>query len=82
MLYEPPLHEPVGNHLAVAAKVEEMVRSGELEQALITFQTEIVKQSPEEIGRMKRDPRGQGWSHPSRCIPAVRVCAYRLTPAA
>ena len=26
MLYEPPLHEPVDNNLAVAARVEEMVR--------------------------------------------------------
>jgi hypothetical protein len=25
-LYEPPLHEPVDNNLAVAARVEEMVR--------------------------------------------------------
>lgn len=56
MLYEPPLHEPVGHNLAVATRLDEMVRKGELEQALITFQTEIVKQSPEEIARMKARP--------------------------
>ena len=60
MLYEPPLHEPVGNNLAVAARVEEMVGKGELEQALITFQMEIVKQSPEEIARMKARPTWAG----------------------
>lgn len=56
MLYEPPLHEPVANNLAVADKVEAMVGKGELEQAFITFQAEIVKQSPEEIARMKTRP--------------------------
>ena len=60
MLYEPPLHEPVGKNLAVAARIEEMIRNGELEQALITFQTEIVKQSPEEIARMKARPTWAG----------------------
>lgn len=51
MLYEPPLHEPFDNNLfiAVAARIDEMVRNGELEEALVAFQTEIVKQSPEEI---------------------------------
>jgi hypothetical protein len=43
ILYEPPLPEPVGKNLATAARIEEMVRKGELQQAL-TFQTEIVKQ--------------------------------------
>jgi pimeloyl-ACP methyl ester carboxylesterase len=56
MLYEPPLHEPVGKNLAVADRVEEMAGKGELEQALITFQREIVKLSPEEIARMKTRP--------------------------
>ena len=53
ILYEPPLHEPAGSSLAVAARVEEFVKKGDLEQAFLTFQTEIVKQSPEEIARMK-----------------------------
>lgn len=56
MLYEPPLHEPVANNLAVAARIEEMVSRGDLEQALVTFQREIVKQSPEELARMKTRP--------------------------
>ena len=60
MLYEPPLHEPVGNNLAVAARLEEMVRNGALEEALVTFQTEIVKQSPQEIARMKARPSWAG----------------------
>lgn len=85
MLYEPPLHEPVGNNLAVAAKIEEMIGKGNLEQALITFQTEIVKQSPEEIARMKTRPT---WGalvasiavHPRqmRALSAYRFDASRM----
>lgn len=56
MLYEPPLHEPVENNLAVAARVEELVRQGQLEQAFVTFQSEIVKQTPAELARMKARP--------------------------
>lgn len=56
VLYEPPLHEPVGNNLAVAARLDAMIAQGQLEQALVTFQTEIVKQSPEEIERMRARP--------------------------
>ena len=41
MLYEPPLHEPVDNNLAVAERIEEMVRQRGLEQAFVTFQSEI-----------------------------------------
>jgi pimeloyl-ACP methyl ester carboxylesterase len=56
MLYEPPLHEPVANNLAVAGRVRDLVDKGELEQAFLTFQSEIVKQSPEELARMKSRP--------------------------
>ena len=85
MLYEPPLHEPVGHNLAVAARVEEMVRKGDLEHALIAFQTEIVKLSPEEIARMKARPT---WGrlvasiavHPRqmRALSAYRFNARRM----
>ena len=85
MLYEPPLHEPVGNNLAVAARVEEMIRKGELEQAFIAFQTEIVKQSPEEIARMKARPTWAGLVasiavHPRqmRALSAYRFDASRM----
>ena len=85
MLYEPPLHEPVGNNLAVAAKVEELVKRGELEQALVAFQTEVVKQSPEELARMRARPT---WTalvatiavHPRRmqALAAYRFDASRV----
>jgi pimeloyl-ACP methyl ester carboxylesterase len=85
MLYEPPLHEPAGNNLAVAARLEEMVNKGELERALITFQTEIVKQSPEEIARMKARPTWRSLVasiavHPRqmRALSAYRFNAARL----
>ena len=85
MLYEPPLHEPVRNNLAVAARLEEMISKGELEQALVTFQSEIVKQTPEEIARMKTRPT---WAalvasiavHPRqmRALSAYRFDASRM----
>jgi pimeloyl-ACP methyl ester carboxylesterase len=85
LLYEPPLHEPVGNNLAVASRVEELIKKGELEQAFIAFQTEIVKQSPEEIARMKARPT---WAelvatiavHPRqmRALSAYRFDASRM----
>jgi pimeloyl-ACP methyl ester carboxylesterase len=85
MLYEPPLHEPVGTNLAVAARIEEMVRKGELEKALITFQSEIVKQSPAEIARMKTRPTWAGLVasiavHPRqmRALAAYRFDASRM----
>lgn len=85
MLYEPPLHEPVGDNLGVAARLEEMIKKGELEQALITFQTEIVKQSPEEIARMKARPTWAGLVasiavHPRqmRALSAYRFDSDRL----
>ena len=56
MLYEPPLHEPVDNNSAVVAKMEAVIEKGDLERAFVMFQTEIVKQSPEEIARMKARP--------------------------
>jgi pimeloyl-ACP methyl ester carboxylesterase len=85
LLYEPPLHEPVGNNLAVASRVEELIKKGELEQAFIAFQTEIVKQSPEEIARMRARPTWAGLVatiavHPRqmRALSAYRFDASRM----
>jgi len=85
MLYEPPLHEPVDTNLAVANKVEALIKKGELEQAFITFQAEIVKQSPEEIARMKTRPTWPGLVatialHPRqmRALSAYRFDANRM----
>jgi pimeloyl-ACP methyl ester carboxylesterase len=85
MLYEPPLHEPVANNLAVAARIEEMVRQGKLEQAFVTFQSEIVKQSPAELERMKARPTWAGLVatiavHPRqmRALSAYRFDAGRM----
>lgn len=85
MLYEPPLHEPVDNNLAVAAKVEKLVQNGDLEKAFLTFQAEIVKQSPEELARMKARPNFQVLVatiavHPRqmRALSAYRFDARRM----
>jgi pimeloyl-ACP methyl ester carboxylesterase len=56
MLYEPPLHEPDGPNLAAADQVEQLVRNGSPEQALILFQKTIVQQPAEEIERMRSRP--------------------------
>lgn len=60
MLYEPPLHEPVDKNLALAARLESLIAKGELEQALIAFQSEIVMQPPDELARMKLRPSWAG----------------------
>jgi pimeloyl-ACP methyl ester carboxylesterase len=85
MLYEPPLHEPVANNLAVAGRVESLVQKGELEQAFVVFQTEIVKQPPEELARMKARPTWAGLVatiavHPRqmRALSAYRFDAGRM----
>lgn len=85
MLYEPPLHEPVDNNLAVATRVEAFIKKGELEQAFVAFQTEIVKQSPEELVRMKARPTWAGLVatiavHPRqmRALSAYRFDANRM----
>jgi pimeloyl-ACP methyl ester carboxylesterase len=51
VLYEPPLEDR--NHDAVATKMENMIRAGGSEQALVTFLQEIVMVSPKEIEEMK-----------------------------
>ena len=58
VLYEPPLRER--NHGAIATKMENMIRAGESEQALVTFLQEIVMISPSELARMKAQP---SWPH-------------------
>ena len=85
ILYEPPLHEPVANNLAAAARVQAMVDSGRLEDALVAFQTDVVKQSPEEIARMKTRPTWNALvasmrAHPRqmRALAAYRFEAERM----
>lgn len=83
MLYEPPLHEPGDTNLAVAARLEQMIARGDLEQALVTFQTEIVKQSPEETARMQTRPSWAGLVATIRVHPRQMraLSAYRFDAA-
>jgi pimeloyl-ACP methyl ester carboxylesterase len=57
VLYEPPLQDR--NHGAVATKMENMIRAGDEQQALVTFLQEIVIVSPSELAGMKARP---SWS--------------------
>jgi len=58
VLYEPPLQDR--NHEAVATKMEKMIRTGDREQALVTFLQEIVMVSPKEIEQMKAQSSWSG----------------------
>jgi pimeloyl-ACP methyl ester carboxylesterase len=54
VLYEPPVREH--DHSAVLAKMENLIRQGDREQALVTFMEEIVMISPTEVRAMKARP--------------------------
>jgi pimeloyl-ACP methyl ester carboxylesterase len=56
ILYEPPLQDPVEQNLAVADKMERLIKDGAREQALVTFETEVVGLSPGEVATMKSRP--------------------------
>lgn len=56
ILYEPPVQEPVERDLAVAGKMERMIREGAREDAAIMFLTDVVQLSPAEVARMKARP--------------------------
>jgi pimeloyl-ACP methyl ester carboxylesterase len=56
ILYEPPVQDPVERNLAVAEKMERMIKSGAREQALVTFETEVVELSASEVAAMKLRP--------------------------
>lgn len=57
-LYEPPVR--LADHLAILARMEAMMRSGDREGALLTFMREIVLISPDEIAVMKGRPSWAG----------------------
>jgi pimeloyl-ACP methyl ester carboxylesterase len=56
ILYEPPVQEPVDHNLAVARKMERMIKEGARDQAAVTFVTEVVQLSPSEVVAMKSRP--------------------------
>jgi len=56
ILYEPPLQDPADRNLAVAEKMDRMIKDGAREQAVVTFLTEVVEQSPSQVASMKSRP--------------------------
>jgi pimeloyl-ACP methyl ester carboxylesterase len=54
VLYEPPVIEH--DHSAVLTRMENLIRNGDREQALVTFMQEIVMISPAEVTAMKARP--------------------------
>ncbi len=68
-------------NLAVAATLEDMFAKGELEQALITFQTEIVRLSSEEIARMKGQHGQNGRIHRGASPPDARALRIPIRPS-
>jgi pimeloyl-ACP methyl ester carboxylesterase len=57
-LYEPPLR--VGDHSAILARMETMIRNGDREGALVTFMRDVVLISPDEVAVMKARPSWAG----------------------
>lgn len=57
-LYEPPVH--AADHSATLARMEEMMRTGDREGALMTFMTDIVLISADEVAAMKARPSWAG----------------------
>jgi len=56
ILYEPPLQDPADRNLAVAEKMDRMIKDGAREQAAVTFLSEVVQQSSGEVASMKSRP--------------------------
>ena len=54
VLYEPPLQDL--DHTAIADRMERLIQAGNREQALLTFLSEIVMMSPNEVEIMKARP--------------------------
>ena len=83
ILYEPPVQEPVEHDLAVAGKMERMIKEGAREQAVVTFVTEVVQLSPGEVAAMKARP---AWAELVSTIDAQlrqmhALAAYRFDAA-
>jgi pimeloyl-ACP methyl ester carboxylesterase len=53
-LYEPPVR--LGDHSATLAQMEELIRNGDREGALVAFMREIVEMSADEVAAMKSRP--------------------------
>lgn len=83
ILYEPPVQEPVEHDLAVAGKMERMIKEGARAQAVVTFVTEVVQLSPGEVAAMKARP---AWAELVSTIDAQlrqmhALAAYRFDAA-
>ena len=61
VLYEPPLQDL--DHTAIADAMDQMIRTGRREEALVTFLQDVVMLSPAEIATMKAQP-----SWPNRVV--------------
>jgi len=57
-LYEPPVR--VGDHAEILARMEAMMRNGDRDGALVTFMSEIVMISADEVSAMKARPSWAG----------------------
>jgi pimeloyl-ACP methyl ester carboxylesterase len=80
-LYEPPVR--VAAHSATLARMEELIRRGDREEALTTFMTEVVSISAAEVAAMKARP---SWASLLASIEtSVRqhrgLSQYRFDPA-
>jgi pimeloyl-ACP methyl ester carboxylesterase len=56
ILYEAPVQEPVERDLAIADKMQRMIKEGARDKAAVTFLTEVVQVSSAEVAAMKARP--------------------------
>ncbi|MEA2764498.1 MAG: hypothetical protein QOK07_902 [Gemmatimonadaceae bacterium] len=56
ILYEPPVQQSAEQDLAVAGKMQRMIKEGAREQAVVTFLTEVVHVAAGEVAAMKARP--------------------------
>ena len=80
VLYEPPLQDR--DHRAVVAKMEELIRAGDREGALVAFMQDIVMISPGEVATMRTRPSWPGLvaSVESQIRQIRALAAYRFDP--
>ena len=80
-LYEPPVR--AADHSATLARMEEMMRTGDREKALMTFMTDSVLMSGDEVAAMKARPSWAGLL--ATVESSVRqdraLSRYRIDPA-
>lgn len=60
LLYEPPVQDPIDHNLAVAGRIETMIKNGQRDSAAVTFLSEVVQLTSAEVAAMRLRPSWAG----------------------